>query len=73
MPYLASEIAADFKRNIPVASPDLHLSGGMTFIHGKYPVYQAADDAGPHALDDEAKGLPGKDAFALSGRCLEVA
>ena len=65
MPYLAREIVMDFKKYTG-ENPDVHLSGGMTFIHGKYPVYQAAEDAG-HALDDLAKGYPGKDAFAFLG------
>jgi len=63
MPGLARQIAADFKRYTG-GNPDLHLSGGMTFIQGKYPVYQAARDAG-RALDDLAKRMEGKDAFAF--------
>ena len=45
VPDLALQIVDDFAA-YTAANPDLHLSGGMTFIHGKYPVYQAAEDAG---------------------------
>ena len=47
-------------------SPVIHLSGGLAVVHDKYPVRQAADDAG-EALED-AKGRPGKDAVSLFGR-----
>lgn len=59
------EVALDIEREFEAYTrhPGLHLSGGMAFIHGKYPVYQAADDAG-HA-EDLAKGQEGKNAFAF--------
>jgi len=44
-------------------NPDVHLSAGMAFIGGKYPVYQAAEDA-KNALD-QAKATTGKDAFSI--------
>jgi len=47
-------------------NPDTHLSGGMAFIGGKYPVYQAADDAGE--AEELAKRVNGKDAFAFLGK-----
>jgi CRISPR-associated protein Csm1 len=65
MPVLAASISADFK-DFAAGNPDIHLSAGMAFIHGKYPVYQAADDAG-EALE-QAKGLDGKNAFYFLGQ-----
>ncbi len=64
VPGLAARIAGDFARYTS-GNPGLHLSGGMAFIHGKYPVYQAAEDAGK-ALDS-AKGREGKNAFSFLG------
>jgi CRISPR-associated protein Csm1 len=67
MPKLAATISKEF--NIYTGKhPDLHISGGMSFIHGKYPVYQAAEDAGE--AEDQAKDFPGKNAFSLLGRPL---
>jgi len=63
MPHLAQEINRDFQQYTG-CNPEIHLSGGMTFIHGKYPLYQAAEDAG-NALDEKAKQLPGKDGFTF--------
>jgi CRISPR-associated protein Csm1 len=65
MPHLSARIAEDFKA-FAAENPDVHLSGGMAFIHGKYPVYQAADDA--HEMLEDAKGLDGKDAFGFLGQ-----
>lgn len=64
-PKLAADISRDFNAYTS-GNPDLHLSGGMAFIHGKYPVYQAAQDAGD-ALDS-AKARDGKNAFHFLGR-----
>lgn len=64
VPDLAVRIAGDFSKYTSV-NPDLHLSGGMTFIHGKYPLYQAARDAGKAV--DSAKYRPGKNAFSFLG------
>ena len=64
MTDLAQEITGEFQRY--TCNPGLTLSGGMTFIHGKYPVYQAADDAG-QALD-KAKRIDGKNAFTFLDR-----
>ena len=44
MPGLALQIRSDFAR-FTAGHPGLHISGGMAFIDGKYPVYQAARDA----------------------------
>ncbi|MFZ5819554.1 MAG: type III-A CRISPR-associated protein Cas10/Csm1 [Chloroflexota bacterium] len=65
MPGLAQEIASDFARYTG-QNPDIHASAGMAFIDGKYPVYQAAEDAG-EALG-EAKALEGKNAFSFLGK-----
>jgi CRISPR-associated protein Csm1 len=65
MPGLAREIAADFQRYTG-GNPDAHISGGLAFIHGKYPVYQAAEDA-KESLD-KAKEVTGKDAFSFLGQ-----
>jgi CRISPR-associated protein Csm1 len=65
MPHLSAKIAEDFKA-FAAENPDVHLSGGMAFIHGKYPVYQAADDA--HETLENAKNLDGKDAFGFLGQ-----
>jgi len=62
IPGLAQTIQADFNRYVN-HHPACHISGGMAFIHGKYPLYQAAEDAGK-ALD-LAKSLDGKNAFAF--------
>jgi len=36
-------------------NPDIHISAGMAFIDGKYPVYQAAEDA-KDAIDEARDG-----------------
>lgn len=64
MPKLALKIVDSFA-DYTGGHPDLHLSGGMSFIHGKYPVHEAAEDAG--ALEAQAKSLEGKNAFAFLG------
>ncbi len=65
VPELAARISADFARYTSY-NPDLHISGGMAFIHGKYPVYQAAEDA--HDALDQAKKCEGKNSFAFLGQ-----
>jgi CRISPR-associated protein Csm1 len=65
MPELAQEISANFEEYTN-QHPDIHISGGMAFIGGKYPVYQAADDA--EAILDKAKGLDEKNAFGYLER-----
>ncbi len=64
MPELAQTIRDDFGA-YTAGHPAIHLSAGLAFIGGKYPVYQAADDAFD-ALD-LAKGVDGKNAFAFLG------
>ncbi len=44
-------------------NPDFHISGGMAFIHGKYPVIQAAKAAGD--AEEKAKSKEGKNAFTF--------
>lgn len=65
VPDLARKIVADLKA-YTANNPDVHLSAGMTFIDGKYPVYQAAEDA-KDALD-QAKGVEGKNSFSFLNR-----
>lgn len=60
MPDLAMKIKNDFSKYTGY-HPQITLSGGLSFIGGKYPIYQAADDA-KDALD-VAKDLEGKDGF----------
>jgi CRISPR-associated protein Csm1 len=65
MPELAEMITADFSAYTG-NNPDIHISGGLAFIHGKYPVYQAAQDAGD--AERQAKRMGGKDAFSFLGQ-----
>jgi CRISPR-associated protein Csm1 len=62
IPELAQKINLDFVKYTS-QNPALHLSGGMAFIGGKYPVYQAAEEASGEL--DQAKNLPGKNAFSF--------
>ncbi|MEI7988530.1 MAG: type III-A CRISPR-associated protein Cas10/Csm1 [Chloroflexota bacterium] len=64
VPKLALQIRRDFREYV-AGNSAIHLSGGMAFIGGKYPIYQAADDAGD-ALDD-AKHID-KDALLFEGK-----
>lgn len=65
MPMLAKQIADDFAEYVG-HNPDVHLSAGMALIHGKYPIYQAADDAKDEL--DKAKAPEIKNAFAFLGQ-----
>jgi CRISPR-associated protein Csm1 len=65
MPALTQDIAVQFSEYTG-QHPDLHLSAGMSFIGGKYPIYQAAEDA--HDALDEAKNVKGKNAFYFLGK-----
>lgn len=67
IPHLAHQIQADFKR-FACDNPAVHISAGITLHSGKYPLYQAANDA-EHALD-MAKRLAGKNAFSFLGKSL---
>ncbi len=61
VPALAQKIVDDFA-DYTGHHPGLHISGGMAFIDGKYPIYQAADDA----ADAETLAKKGnKNAFAF--------
>lgn len=64
MPGLAARIHQDFTR-YSANHPAVHLSAGLAFIGGKYPVYQAARDAAD-ALE-AAKALDGKNAISFLG------
>ncbi len=65
IPHLAQKITAALGE-FTAHHPALHASAGMAFIGGKYPVYQAADDA-RDALE-LAKQLEGKNAFGFLGQ-----
>ncbi len=62
-PALAQKIVDDFAAYS--AHPGMHISGGMAFIDGKYPIYQAAEDA------EDAEKLAkdnGRNSFAFLGK-----
>jgi CRISPR-associated protein Csm1 len=61
VPLLAQQIADDFAAYTG-QHPGLHISGGMAFIGGKYPIYQAAEDA---AKAEELAKHGNKNAFAF--------
>lgn len=65
MPRLALDIRNDFAR-FTAHHPGLHLSGGIALVGGKYPLYQAAADAGE--AEEQAKSHPGKNAFTFLGQ-----
>lgn len=66
VPDLARRIVKDLN-DYTAHNPDVHLSAGMTFIHGKYPVYQAAEDA--HDALEQAKHIDdGKNTFSFLGQ-----
>lgn len=67
VPGLARHLRKDFGR-WTCEHPGMGLSGGMAFIGGKYPIYQAAEDA--HEAEQQAKDLPGKDAFSFLGQAM---
>ena len=64
IPALAQDISNQFSE-YTCQHPDLHMSTGMSFIDGKYPIYQAAEDA--HEALETAK-QSGKDAFHFLGK-----
>lgn len=64
MPELAMKISSELAR-YSGGHQDIHISGGQAIIHGKYPVYQAADDAGE--AEHQAKDCEGKNAFSFLG------
>ena len=66
MPILAQSIATELSRYAG-GNPDVHLSGGVAFVHGKYPVYQAAEDA-REALEQAKHIDADKNAFSFLGR-----
>ncbi|MBC7252238.1 MAG: hypothetical protein H5T62_18420 [Anaerolineae bacterium] len=65
MPRLALDIRNDFAR-FTAHHPGLHLSGGIALVGGKYPLYQAAADAGE--AEEQAKSRPGKNALTFLGQ-----
>ncbi len=64
VPYLARQIVEDFN-NYTGQHRGLHISGGMAFIDGKYPIYQAADDA---AEAEKIAKQENKNAFGFLGK-----
>lgn len=64
MPDLALKIRDDFAK-YTANHPDLHISAGVAFIGGKYPIYQAAEDA--EVILKSAKKNEGKDSFGFIG------
>lgn len=64
---LAREIRVDLGR-FAAGHPALHASAGIALVGGKYPLYQAAADAGE--AEDAAKHHPGKDAVTFLGQTL---
>lgn len=64
MPPLAKRIAIDLKA-FAGENPYIHASAGISFIPGKYPVYQAAEDAGENL--NRAKRNPGKNSISYLG------
>ena len=46
--------------------PGIHTSAGLVLVGGKYPLYQAAQDAG--VAEKDAKRHPGKEALSFLGR-----
>jgi len=62
LPAVARQISDDLAAYTG-NNPAIHISGGLSLHHNKYPLYQAADDA-RKALD-QAKGIKGKNAFAF--------
>ena len=64
MPDLALQLVSDFSE-FTGNHPGLHLSAGLAFIDGKYPVYQAAADAGD--AENQAKGA-GRNRFFFLGK-----
>ena len=64
---LAREIRVDLGR-FAAGHPGIHASGGIALVGGKYPLYQAAADAGE--AEHAAKAHPGKDAVTFLGQTL---
>lgn len=62
LPDLAYRIREDLTA-FAAGNPAVHVSAGITLHGGKYPLYQAAQDA--HKALDEAKDRPGKDAWCF--------
>lgn len=69
LPTLAHDIRTDFGR-FACSNEQVTISGGISLgLDEKYPLYQAARDAG-HA-EELAKDLPGKDGIAFLGQALK--
>ncbi|MCC5904836.1 MAG: type III-A CRISPR-associated protein Cas10/Csm1 [Balneolaceae bacterium] len=73
-PQLAERIYRDFKR-FTNHHPEMTLSGGVSMVHGKYPIHKAALEA--EESEHKAKTLKtadykpdGKDAFCMFGQAM---
>ncbi len=65
------EFAARVRRDLARYAndhPRIHASAGVVLVGGKYPLYQAAKDAG--AAEAKAKAYPSKDAVTFLGETL---
>ncbi len=67
LPRFAQRVRRSFAEYVG-ENPHITLSGGISLAESKYPLYQAAREAG--AAEKEAKGLPGKSAVAFLGRAV---
>lgn len=65
---LALEVRNDLKRFV-AEHPGIHASAGIALVGGKYPLYQAAEDA--HEALEAAKDRPGKNAVNFLGQTLD--
>jgi CRISPR-associated protein Csm1 len=65
MPELARRIRVDLERYTG-GHPGVHASGGIVLVKEKYPLAQAAEDAG--GAESKSKDLSGKDAITFLGR-----
>ncbi|MEW6619053.1 MAG: type III-A CRISPR-associated protein Cas10/Csm1 [bacterium] len=65
MPELAREIQQEFK-TFTCSNPNISLSGGITLIPGKYPIYKGAELAGESEEDAKNYKRNGKEKDALS-------
>ena len=65
---LGQDIRRDFSRYVG-QHPGIHLSAGVTLATGKYPLYQAARDAG--RAEGASKAHPGKNAVTFLGQTLD--
>ncbi len=68
MPELALDIRNDLQRFV-AGHLGIHASAGITLIGGKYPLYQAAEDA--KVVLEQSKARDGKNAVTFLGQTVE--